>query len=335
MVYIHKKIIGNQVYYTLRISERRGKRVITKDLCNLGNDLSKVDLALLEKKFHKEIRKSHKVLQRFLQSNIYEERAKKLKFKQQTLLQNRQLCIIEAARLHYTEKFLKLDKKTRYDLLENFLIRFAVNSTAIEGNTISLKDAARLLQEDIIPKNHTMREIYDLTNTKKVFYQLLETLPELTSQIIIEIHDRLLENIDERKGWRNHDIHILGQPFEPSPAKYIPADIRILLDWYRKNKKKLHPFVLAILFHHKFEAIHPFSDGNGRTGRMLMNLILFHQKYPPIIVNRRDRKVYLDAMNTGDKAIQKSLISTNKNYDQLLSFMTQQLQESYWDIFLF
>ncbi|MFH1071864.1 MAG: Fic family protein [Nanoarchaeota archaeon] len=335
MVYIHKKIIGGKAYYTLRISERKGARVITKDICSLGTDLSKINLEDLERKYHKKIRKSHKTLKRFLESNVYEERTRKMKLKKQTLLKETDLEVIEAARLHYIDRFLRLDNRTRKDILENFLIRFAVNSTAIEGNTISLKDAARLLREDIIPKDHTMREVNDLTNTKKVFSGLLEMKPELTAQLIIDIHDALLENIDKRKGFRNHDIHILGQPFKPAPAQYIKADIKLLLKWYAEQKMKLHPFVLAVLFHHKFESIHPFSDGNGRTGRMLMNHLLMQHLYPPLVVNRKDRKEYLGAMNAADKVVQKSLIRVNEEYEQLTHFMTSQLQQSYWDVFLF
>lgn len=334
MVYIHKKMIGKQAYYTLRISERKGKKVITKDICTLGTNLAKINLDELEKKYHGKIRKSHSILKRFLESNIYEEMARKLKLKKHELLNEAELIAIEAARLHYSNKFSKIDQKTKEEILENFLIRFAVNSTAIEGNTISLQDASRLFREDILPKDHTMREVYDLTNTKKVFNELIERKPELNRELIIEIHDKLLENIDKRAGFRNHDIHIFGQPFKPTPARYVSADVKLLLDWHSKNKE-MHPFVLAVLFHHKFESIHPFSDGNGRTGRMLMNYILMQHSYPPVVVNRKDRKEYLDAMNSADKGIKASLTNTSKEYEKLTSFMASQLQQSYWDVFLF
>ncbi len=335
MVYIHRKIIGDQAYYTLRISERKGARVITRDICSLGTDLAKINLDKLEREYHDEIRKSHKTLKRFLESNTYEEKAQRIKLKKQALLKEKDAVAVEAARLHYTSRFLRLDEKTKEDILDNFLIRFAVNSTAIEGNTISLKDAARLLQEDIIPKNHTMREVYDLTNTKNVFHMLLDKKPELDTQLVIDVHDKLLENIDNRNGFRNHDIHILGQPFKPSPARYVSTDVKLLMQWYDKNRKKLHPFALAVLFHHKFESIHPFSDGNGRTGRILMNLILMQNSYPPLVINRKDRKEYLDSMNTADKAIKKSLTGMSEEYEQLTHFMAAQLQQSYWDVFLF
>ncbi|MFH1916631.1 MAG: Fic family protein [Nanoarchaeota archaeon] len=335
MVYIHKKVVGDQSYYTLRISERKGNRVITRDICSLGSDLAKINLEHVEKQYQDKIRKSHRTLRRFLESNIFEEKARKMKLKKQLLLKQDDLALIEGARLHYTTKFAKLDEKTKEEVFENFLLRFAVNSTAIEGNTISLKDAARLLREDIIPKNHTMREVYDLTNTEKVFFDVQSRQSVFDADLIIDIHDKLLENIDVRKGFRNHDIHIMGQPFKPTPAQYVKADVDILLKWYAEQENELHPFVLAVLFHHKFESIHPFSDGNGRTGRMLLNLILMQHEYPPIVVNTRDRKEYLDAMNASDKAIQKSLTAVDEKYEKLVHFMAVQLQQSYWDMFLF
>ncbi len=91
MVYIHKKKIGNVTYYTLRISVREGNKVIAKDLANLGNDLSKIKIEELEKKYSKEIRKSYKNIKKFLESNRYLEIAKKQKLKLQKLLSKDQI----------------------------------------------------------------------------------------------------------------------------------------------------------------------------------------------------------------------------------------------------
>lgn len=334
MAYIHKKQIGNQTQYTLRISVREGSRVIAKDLANLGTDLSKIKIEDLEKNYSKEIRKSYKTIKKFLQSNHYLELAKQSKLKSQELLTKEQLEEIEATKLHYQKEFLKLNKNTQKDILEYFLIRFAVNSTAIEGNTITLKEAVDLFVNQKTPKNKSVREIHDLENTKRVFYDLIDKNPKLDLKLIVNIHDELLDRIDDRKGLRNHDIHIFGQPFKPTPFIYVKGDLELLLKWFNSNKKKLHPLVLATLFHHKFEQIHPFSDGNGRTGRMLMNKILMDLNYPPIVIDKRDRIEYIDVMNKADKATKKDLVSVSDEYVKLLEFIVYQLSKSYWDIFL-
>lgn len=335
MAYIHVKQIGEISYYTLRISARKGNKVVTKDLCNLGTDISKINLTELEKKYKTEVRKSYRTLKKFLDRNIYIEKAEKLKIKESPFFGKEHLLNIEAIKLHFNNKFNKLHPLTKKEYYELFLIKFAVNSTSIEGNTITLKEADKLLREDIIPKNKTMREAYDLTNTKKVVNYLMEKKPELSLDLFIKIHDMLLENIDKRKGLRNHDIHILGQPFKPSPARYVKDDLKLLLKWFNENKTKMHPLALAVIFHHKFENIHPFSDGNGRTGRVLLNHILLSSGYPPLVISKRFREEYLDVLNKADKSLKRSLINVNlEDYSDLLDFVYSEFNGSYWDTFL-
>lgn len=334
MAYIHVKRIGDKSYYTLRISVRKGDKIITKDLANLGDDLSKVKIDDLTKKYGKEIRKSYHRIKKFLDSNYYIEKARKSKLKKDEYFTKEQLIEIEAIKLHYTQEFLKLDELTQQECYEGFIINFAVNSTSIEGNTITLKEAYNLFKEDISPKK-PLRDIYDLTNTKKTIEFLEKEKPEINSKLIETIHDMLLENTDIRKGFRNHDIRIFGQPFKPSPARYVRADIELLLKWFNENKGKIHPLALAIFFHHKFEKIHPFSDGNGRTGRVLMNYILHLIDYPPFIISRRYRQEYLKVMNKADESLKRSLLNADlTNYNNLISFICSQFITSYWDNFL-
>ena len=317
------------------MSIRRNNKVITKDLCNLGSDLSKINLEELEKKYKDKIRKSYRTLKNFLDRNIYLEKAKKIKLKKDIYLSKEQQEEISAIVSHYRTRFLKIDKLTQEEVFENFILNFAVNSTSKEGNTIKLKEASELFAKDKIPKNKTLREVYDLKNTKRAILFLKENPPEIDEELIIKLHDMLLENIDKRVGFRTHEIRIFGQPFKPSPARYIKADMKLLLDWYNKNKAKLNPLVSATLFHHKFEKIHPFSDGNGRTGRMLMNHILDLTGYPPTIITKRFRDDYISAMNDSDRALSKGLTNANpEGYKKLIDFSVLEFKGSYWDIFL-
>ena len=242
---------------------------------------------------------------------------------------------INAILLHYKTRFLKLDKLTQEEVFENFILSFAVNSTSIEGNTINLKEANELFTKKRMPKNKTLREVYDLKNTRRVILFLKGRRSEIGEDLIVKVHEMLLKDIDKRVGFRTHEIKILGQPFKPSPARYIKADIRILIDWYHENRTKLNTFVLAILFHHKFEKIHPFSDGNGRTGRVLMNHMLDIAGYPPTIITKRFREDYISEMNNADRALNKSLINTSSTeYKKLIEFSILEFKGSYWDIFL-
>ncbi|MFH0875219.1 MAG: Fic family protein [archaeon] len=335
MVYIYKKIIGDRAYYYLRASIRKNGKTITKDIKYLGNDINKLkgNLNKIPSKYALEIRNAFKTINRFIEANYYLEKAKVLKLKKDSFLRNEELESIEACKIHWNTQFQKLDSLTKDETLKNFIIEFAFNTASIEGNTITLKQAHNLLQDNLTPKNKTLREIYDIQNTEIVFNMLfLNYKQELSHELICKIHDMLLENIDERKGYRTTDVRVFKANFESTPAPYVKSDMEILLNWYNSQKKKLHPFVLAIIFHHKFEKIHPFMDGNGRTGRMLLNYLLLKVNYPVIIIRKKNRHAYLNNLQMADKC---ELANTNpENYASLINFCANELDENYWNIFL-
>lgn len=332
MVYVYKKVVVGKTYYYLRASKRIGKRTIAKDLAYLGSTLNEVR-ASLAKRQGKEIRKAYRTIKRFLQSNTYLELAKQHKIKHSLYINQDLLQQVEACQLHWQKEFQKLDQKTKQEFLHHFIIEFTFNTTSIEGNTITLREAAQLLIEHLTPKNKSLREIYDIQNTENVFLKLLEKPLELTHERIIELHRDLMQNIDLRGGYRTTEIHVIHSRFAATPAQYIKTDMGLLLQWYHKHKKILHPLVLATLFHHKFEKIHPFFDGNGRTGRILMNAILLKEKYPPLIIQKKHRELYLEALQKADAADLTDI--TPKNYTSLVEHLATEYIDIYWNNFLF
>jgi len=332
MVYIYKKIIGKNPYYYLRASEKKGNRLITKDIAYLGNSIEEAKKALDNlPKYKEKIRKAYKTLNKFFESNHYLEKAGSLKLKKDEFLAGKQVEI-GACKLHYNSVFQKSDELTKKEILKNFVIEFAFNTTSIEGNTITLQEARNLLEEGMTPKNKTLREIHDLQNTEKVFFNLLETNEELSHEFIIRIHSGLMENIDARRGYRTTNVRVIKANFKAAPAPYVKTDMELLLKWYNKNKGDFHPLVLATIFHHKFEKIHPFMDGNGRTGRMLMNYILIQNDYPPIVIHKKTRAEYLEALREADKSdLTKAL---KEDYFNLAQFVADEMSTSYWSIFL-
>lgn len=332
MAYIYKKIIGKKPYYYLRASERKGKRIIVKDIAYLGNSISEVKKKIKNiPKYKDKIRKAYKTIHNFLESNYYLEKTSKLKLKKDIFL-DKKLLEIKACKLHYNKKFQKNDEITKKETWKNFLIEFAFNTTSIEGNTITLNQARNLLEEGLTPKNKTLREIYDLQNTEKVFLEMLESKKELNHELINNIHSKLMKNIDTRIGYRTSDVKVVKSHFKPTPFPYIKTDLNLLIKWYNENKKKMHPLVLASIFHHKFEKIHPFYDGNGRTGRMIMNLILMKHKYPPLIIHKKNRPEYLDSLGKADKS--GLTVAKKEDYFKLIQFIADELTNHYWDLFL-
>jgi Fic family protein len=335
MVYIYKKTIGGKPYYYLRASVRKKNKVISKDIHYLGSDINAIKnkLKAIPTKYSDEIRKTYKTINRFVEVNHYLEKVKLLKLKKDLFLSKDDLENLESCRLHWNNSFLKLDSLTREETLKNFIIEFAFNTTSLEGNTITLKQAQSLLQDNLTPKNKTLREIYDLQNTEKVFNKLFDTTKrDINHELICEIHDELLENIDARKGYRTADVRVFKANFKSTPAPYVKADMNLLIKWYNENEKNLHPFVLSTMFHHKFEKIHPFMDGNGRTGRMLLNYILLKKEHPPLMIRKKNRLIYLEKLHKADEC---DLTKNNaEDYKQLIEFNAKEMSENYWNIFL-
>ncbi len=305
--------------------------MIVKDIAYLGNSIKEARKSLEKKEYKEKIRKTYKTIHNFIESNHWLEKAQELKLKKDIFL-GEQLEEIEACKLHYNNVFKRLDEATKREILKNFVIEFAFNTTSIEGNTINLEQARNLLGEGLTPENKTLREIYDLQNTEKVFFELINLKEEISNELIIKIHDNLIENIDARKGYRRTDVRVLRSNFDATLAPYVKTDMDLLLKWHNENRTKLHPLTLAIIFHHKFEKIHPFMDGNGRTGRMLLNYILLKDDCPPLIVHKKTRTDYLDALRKADKSgLNKA---EKEDYYALVQFVSDELISSYWNIFL-
>ena len=334
MVYIYKKPIGSKSYYYLRASEKKGKKLVTKDIAYLGTSIKEVKLSLDKlSKYKEQIRKSYRTINSFLESNHFLEKAQKLKLKKDASLKDK-TNEVEACKMHYQQIFNKSPELTRKEIFKTYIIEFAYNTASIEGNTINLEEARNLLNEGITPKDKTLREVYDLQNTEKVFLELLNLKSDnkLEHDLIIWIHDKLLEDIDERKGYRTTDIRVIKSNFDATPGKYVKTDMDLLLKWYNENKNKLHPLALAIIFHHKFEKVHPFMDGNGRTGRMIMNFILLNNQLPPAIIHRKTRKNYLEAMREADLSDLWKI--EESKYTDLISYIIEEFLDTYWNIFL-
>lgn len=332
MVYIYKKVVAGRPYYYLRTSERRGTKVIAKDIAYLGNSIEEVKKALENFPQYKDkIRKGYKTIHNFLESNYYLEKAESLKLKKDEFL-GKKLVDVEACKIHYNNVFKKNDESTKKEIFRDFIIDFAFNTTSIEGNTITLQEARNLLIDGLTPKDKTLREIYDLQNTERIFLNLVEPEKEINHDTIINIHSGLMQNIDARIGYRRFDVRVIRANFKSTPAPYVKTDMDLLLKWYEQNKKKLHPLVLASIFHHKFEKIHPFMDGNGRTGRMLLNLVLMRNNYPPLIIHKKTRALYLEELRNSDNS---NLTDAKKeHYAGLIQFTADELSSSYWGIFL-
>ena len=198
--------------------------------------------------------------------------------------------------------FSKEPKITHENRYESFCSFFTYDSTAIEGNTLTLQETAQLLFEKITPSAKSLREINEVLNHKKAFDYFLKYQEDITKDFICELHKLVVENtlkpeLKSQTGkYRNVQVYIRGTNWLPPKPKEVASEIKSLLTWYSKNKKKLNPLVVACYFHAGFETIHPFVDGNGRVGRLLLNFILHKNKYPMINIPNSQKHLYYKSL---------------------------------------
>lgn len=205
--------------------------------------------------------------------------------------------------------YSKLPKSTFENRYETFLAQFTYDSNAIEGNTLTLQETSFILFEKRTPKGKSIREINEVLNHKKAFDFILQHDKDITKKFICEIQKIVVQNtlrkdLENQIGkYRSVQVYVRGSNFVPPPSIQAKKEMRNLLRWYTLNKNKLHPLILAAYFHLAFESIHPFVDGNGRTGRLLMNFILHKNGFPMINIPNQIKLDYyncLDKGRTGD-----------------------------------
>lgn len=222
----------------------------------------------------------------------------------------------------YAELFAEVDAlKTELDkrrpltqgelqrLREEFLIEYTYNSNAIEGNTLTLQETALVLEGVTIDKKPLKDHLEAVGHRDAFLYvqDLVKDKVPFSESIIKQIHTLVLMDRPEDRGvYRRIPVRIMGAYHVPSDPILVPEQMENLIAEFAGNKK-LHPIERAALFHLKFEGIHPFVDGNGRTGRLILNLMLMQLGYPPINVKYSDRKRYYEAFDSYYRDNDKSI----------------------------
>jgi len=185
---------------------------------------------------------------------------------------------------------------------DDLRVKYVHHTTAIEGNTLSLVEAALVLEDGIAPKGKQLREIHEIENFKRLIRYMNGYKGEITIDLVRKIHSIIQRNIDDEQAgnFRRIGVGVVGSTFEPPPAIFVDEELSELIDWYRKNPDNLSIFELASIFHYRFVQVHPFVDGNGRVARELLNFILERNGYPPMIVEIGDREDYLKKLQLAD-----------------------------------
>jgi len=199
-------------------------------------------------------------------------------------------------------------------LKEQFLVEWTYNSNAIEGNTLSLRETDLVINRGLTIGNKSLKEHFEAINHKECI-ELLEDFvdkkEELSTRFIKHIHAIILKNIDDYQAgvYRKTNVRILGAVHIPPDATKIERLMDDFLEWYYSNKYAMTVPELAAWVQYKFVWIHPFIDGNGRTARLLMNLVLLQNGYPPAVILNLDRQKYYRVLRQADMDKPKDLLN--------------------------
>lgn len=208
-------------------------------------------------------------------------------------------------------------------LRDQFIIEWTYNSNAIEGNTLTLRETMLVLERGITVKGKTLREHFEVTNHRAAIFELekiIQLKEKISEESILKLHTHILDNIDDQYAgvYRRENVRILGARLIPPNPMKVPKLMKDFFHWLDENSEKLSIIELAAVAHYKFVSIHPFIDGNGRTGRLFMNLLLMQHGYPPAVILATDRQKYYRVLNQANLG----------NLKPFVAFIAQSIERS-------
>ncbi|MBZ5751340.1 Fic family protein [Metabacillus rhizolycopersici] len=216
-----------------------------------------------------------------------------------------------------------LPKYTLKSLREKLLLEWTYNSNAIEGNTLTINET-KVVLEGITVGGKTLREHLEVINHREAISYVEEIVHKeepLSQWQIKNLHRLVLKGIDDSYAgvYRDQQVFISGAKHVPPAPFLIQEQIEQMMRWYQSEAKSLHPVERGAMLHAIFVGIHPFIDGNGRTARLLLNLELMKEGFPPVVIKVANRLEYYDAL---DKA------HTSKDYSDFIQLVITEVKDS-------
>ncbi len=214
------------------------------------------------------------------------------------------------------------------NIRNSLTLEWTYHSNSIEGNTLTLQETRMVIEDGLTIKGKSLREHFEAVNHHDAV-EYVESLAAkghlLTASDLLSVHGLVLQKIEKEFAgrYRNSGVRISGANFVPPNALKVDELMEDLIEWANDASILLDSIIKASIFHHRFVWIHPFFDGNGRTGRLLFNLLLMKEGFPPAIILKNDRKKYYDALNKANSG----------DYAKLLLLVMQALERSL-DIYL-
>ena len=263
---IRKKIKGKKEYYYLEHSIRKGNKIVKKEKY-LGSSIPK-NINEIKEEFSKG-----------LKIDIYGK--------------------LERIKKNFQNEWKRIPESAREKELEEISIAFTYNTNAIEGSTITLQEAREIIHDKISP-NKPLRDVRETEFHSKVFLDMLKKNEKITNELLLKWHKNIFGETKSDIAGKFRDYLVRVGPHLAPDWQDVEKLMKELINFIDKNKK-MNSIELAGRVHYKFESIHPFGDGNGRIGRLLMNHILWHSGYPMLIIEYKKRASYYRAFTKGQE----------------------------------
>jgi Fic family protein len=186
---------------------------------------------------------------------------------------------------------------------KDFLVRYTYNTNAIEGNRLTLRQTALLLSDRVSPAGARTDDVIEALNAADAWDLVQKYTGHFSIRFLRKVQYEVTKNTSCRiqGDFRDGEVRISGSSHIPPNASEIPRLLDTLVTEIGTKGKAIHPVELAAYVHNRLVNIHPFTDGNGRTARLIMNWMLIRTKFPPVIVEVAKRESYYNKLEKGDK----------------------------------
>lgn len=195
---------------------------------------------------------------------------------------------------NYRTEWKKYPASIKEKILQELAIDFTYNTNAIEGSTITLDETRELLEHQIAP-NKPLRDVKETEQQARLFKELLEQEVSLSQNTILNWHKKLFKETKPDIAGKLRDYLVRVGLYVAPDWQNLPKLLKEFFSFV-KTSKELHPVERAARLHYRFEKIHPFGDCNGRIGRLITNNILWHEEFPLLIIEYKNRKSYYSAL---------------------------------------
>jgi len=199
---------------------------------------------------------------------------------------------------NFQKEWKKYPESIKEKIKKQIAIAFTYNTNAIEGSTITLDETHELVEHNIAP-NKSLNDIKETENHVKIFMNTLQKKEKFSVELILNWHKKLFQETKPDIAGKFRDYLIRVSNYVAPDWQDVKKLMNKLIIYYNKNKK-INPVELSARLHYQFEKTHPFGDGNGRIGRLIMNYILWHNDYPMLIIEYKKKKSYYKALQKNE-----------------------------------